>query len=116
MGAVLGLIACSSTPPVDEGEVRAAVSKVEGVTSVEVRMREGGGVSGWFLEGTIGLPAEEAVAHAVYVECLRALSTVPAKGSLDFRIALLGETSERLIGPRVVGVPGSWHELREHFR
>ncbi|WP_282072061.1 hypothetical protein [Janibacter hoylei] len=43
---MLGLTACSSTPPVDEGEVRAAVSKVEGVSSVEVRVRKGGGVSG----------------------------------------------------------------------
>lgn len=116
VGAVLGLTACSSTPPVDEGEVRAAVSKVEGVSSVEVRVRKGGGVSGWFLEGTIGLPAEEAVAHAVYVECLRALSTVPAKSSLNFRIALLGETSGRLIGPRVGGVPETWRQLRDHFR
>ncbi|MCT2294515.1 hypothetical protein, partial [Janibacter hoylei] len=86
------------------------------VSSVEVRVRKGGGVSGWFLEGTIGLPAEEAVAHAVYVECLRALSTVPAKSSLNFRIALLGETSGRLIGPRVVGVPETWRQLRDHFR
>ncbi|WP_238148107.1 hypothetical protein [Janibacter hoylei] len=115
VGMVLGLTACSSTPPVDEGEVRAAVSKVEGVSSVEVRVRKGGGVSGWKLEGRVGLPADEAEAHAVYEECLRALSTVPVKAGANFKIRLFGESSGKVIPPSNVGVPDTWGALREHF-
>ena len=112
---VFGLSGCSSAPPIDEDEVRDAVAGVAGVTSVDVRMREGGGVSGWKLEGRVGLPADEAEAHAVYEECLRALSTVPVKAGANFKIRLFGETSGKVIPPSVVGVPDTWSGLRDHF-
>lgn len=115
VGAVLGLTACSSTPPLDEEEVRAAVSRVEGVTSVEVRMRKGGGVSGWSLEGRIGLPGDGAQARAAFEECLRAISTVQVRDDVNFSIRVVGDTSGRSIGPGDVGVPTNWRQLKEHF-
>ncbi|WP_282072059.1 hypothetical protein [Janibacter hoylei] len=112
---MLGLSACSSEPPIDEGEVRDAVAGVAGVTSVDLRMREDGGVSGWFLEGTIGLPAEEGEAEAVFEECLRVIARVPTTSDGNFSIAVYGETSGRTIVPGDIGVPETWNRMREQF-
>lgn len=113
--ATLGLTACGTAPPMDPEEVNRRVSQVDGVMSVDLLLREGGGVAGWFLEGEIGLPEDDDQARSVYNECLRAISTVPVSSGVNVAINVYGTCAGESMGPRDIDVPENTIELKEHF-
>lgn len=111
--ATLGLTACISNPPMDEKEVNDAVSQVEGVTSVDIKVETSGGSSGWFLRGEIGLPNDPNEARTVYENCLRAIAEVPSR--LTVGISVYGRSAAGELDPMEVGAPDDTSRLKEHF-
>lgn len=99
----------------DEAEVNQAVAQVEGVTSVNIKVEEGGGVSGWSLRGEIGLPDDQVEARTVYEDCLRAIASVPVPGQETLAIYVHGVSAAGSISPRDIDIPDDTTQLKEHF-
>ncbi|WP_114203116.1 hypothetical protein [Janibacter anophelis] len=111
---LLGLTACSAAP-MDADELNRVVSEVDGVTSTDLKLEEGGALTGWAIRGEIGLPDDEAQAKAVLYECLRAIAGVEVSSESNVLVYLDGVSSSGVIGPEAVGLPLDMDGLKEHF-
>lgn len=112
--ALLGLSACSSEPPMDERAVNDAVSRVEGVTSVDITVKRSG-TADWSLNGEIELPDDPTEARMVYEECLRAIASVPVSSNAPVGIYVYGMSASGELDPDDVGAPDRTTELKKHF-
>ncbi|WP_114203187.1 hypothetical protein [Janibacter anophelis] len=99
----------------DEAEINRVVAQVDGVTSVDIKVKEGGGVSGWSLGGEIGLPDDPAQARTVYENCLRAIASVPVSSQVPVGIYVYGKSASGEFDPTEVGAPDDTTRLKEHF-
>lgn len=111
---LLGLTACSAAP-MDADELNRVVSEVEGVTSTDLKLEEGGALTGWSIRGEIGLPDDEAQAKAVLYECLRAVAGVEVSSGSNVHVYITGRGAFGAIGPEAVDLPSDTNGLKEHF-
>lgn len=113
--AVLATTACGSLAPINEDEVNDAVSQVEGVTSVDIKV-DSSGVGAYNLEGEIGLPDDPDEALNVYQNCLRAIASVPVDSDATIGLYVYGMSTSGEIDPDDVDDPDTTQRLEEHFR
>lgn len=114
--AVLATTACGRLLlPINEDEVNDAVSQVEGVTSVDIKV-DSSGIGAWNLEGEIGLPDDAQEAQTVYENCLRAIASVPVDSDATIGLYVYGMSTSGELDPDDVDDPDATRRLEEHFR
>ncbi|CAM3968165.1 hypothetical protein [Janibacter anophelis] len=111
---LVALTACSRAP-MDADELNRAVTQVDGVTHADLKMEEGGGLTGWAIRGEVGLPDDEAQAMSTFRNCLQAIAGVDVRSGANVHVYVTGVSSSGAIGPEALGLPSDTNGLKEHF-
>lgn len=112
---VLATTGCGSLAPIDEDDVNDAVSQVEGVTSVDIKV-DSSGVGAYNLQGEIGLPDDPDEARTVYANCLSAIASVPVDSDATIGLYVYGMSTSGELDPDDVDDPDTTQRLEKHFR